>query len=212
MKRQGSLPEREARPLVVQILSGLKYMNSSGRKIIHYDLKPGNLFFHCGEIKIADFGLSKVVHEHFGESIDLTSQGAGTYWYLPPECFVPAGHEPMRISNKVDVWSTGVVFFELLFARRPFGHNLSQEGLLRLAMVGQAFCVEMPPAREFKVPDDAKEYLKRLLTVRREDRPDVFQAYNDSYLRQKLRPAQANGVAQSAQSGGVLISTVQSER
>ena len=44
------------------------------------------------------------------ESVELTSQGAGTYWYLPPECF-ETGAVP-RISNKVDVWSAGVIFFQ----------------------------------------------------------------------------------------------------
>merc|ERR1711957_86256 len=145
--------------------SGLKYMNlhgPDGQKIIHYDLKPGNLFYHCGEVKIADFGLSKVVQAFSGESIELTSQGAGTYWYLPPECFLPSrGGEPPKISNKVDVWSTGVIFFELLFSRRPFGHEQSQEAMLRAAMAGQAFHVEIPSAS--KVSAYGMEFLKRLL-------------------------------------------------
>jgi len=187
MKRNGALPEREARGIVIQILSGLKYMNTNGRKIIHYDLKPGNLFFSCGEIKIADFGLSKIVQENYGESIDLTSQGAGTYWYLPPECFVGAcQEEPPKISNKVDVWSTGVIFFELLFHRRPFGHGQSQEALLRTAMAGTPFAVEIPAAP--KVSNDAKEFIKRLLTINRDRRPDVIEAFSDPYLRQKSRP------------------------
>merc|ERR1712217_153128 len=76
MKRYGALSEKEARGIVIQILSGLKYMNTNGRKIIHYDLKPGNLFFSGGEIKIADSGLSIVVQDTLGaDSIDLTSQG-----------------------------------------------------------------------------------------------------------------------------------------
>merc|ERR1712096_156968 len=106
IKKNAPLPEKEARGIVIQILSGLRYMNTNGRKIIHYDLKPANLFFHCGEVKICDFGLSKVVNESFGESIDLTSQDAGNYSHLPPECFEEV-HVPHRISNKVDVWSTG---------------------------------------------------------------------------------------------------------
>jgi tousled-like kinase len=54
-------------------------------------------------------------------------QGAGTYWYLPPECFerLPGG-QPPQISNKVDVWAVGVIFFQMLYGRRPFGHNLTQ--------------------------------------------------------------------------------------
>ncbi len=39
-----------------------------------------------GEVKITDFGLSKIMEEHT-DNMELTSQGAGTYWYLPPECF-----------------------------------------------------------------------------------------------------------------------------
>jgi tousled-like kinase len=61
-------------------LSGLKYLNESKQKIIHYDLKPQNILFHNGEIKITDFGLCKIMEEH-EERIELTSQGVGTYWY-----------------------------------------------------------------------------------------------------------------------------------
>eukprot|EP00961_Rhodomonas_salina_P190912 2575980-Rhodomonas_salina.1 len=44
--------------------------------------------------------------------IELTSQGAGTYWYLPPECF-EVGSTPPKISSKVDVWSAGVIFYQV---------------------------------------------------------------------------------------------------
>ena len=69
----------------------------------------GNILFSAGtsngEIKITDFGLSKIMDEDNyspENGMDLTSQGAGTYWYLPPECFV-VGKNPPKISSKVDV-------------------------------------------------------------------------------------------------------------
>ena len=74
-------------------------------------LKPVHLFWFTGnilmvgtgalsgEVKITDFGLSKVMDCN-DDSMELTSQGAGTYWYLPPECFV-VGKEPPKISSKV---------------------------------------------------------------------------------------------------------------
>jgi hypothetical protein len=78
-----------------------------------------------------DFGLSKVVDEGHTQGVELTSQGAGTYWYLPPECFVVRPGGAPTISNKVDVWSVGVIFYQMLFGRRPFGHEQSQEQILR---------------------------------------------------------------------------------
>lgn len=62
---------------------------SKRRSIIHYDLKPANILFdEMGDVKITDFGLAKIIDEtNEGTSMELTSQGAGTYWYLPPECF-----------------------------------------------------------------------------------------------------------------------------
>lgn len=70
-----------------QVVSALKYLNEIKPPIIHYDLKPGNILLTegnvCGEIKITDFGLSKVMDEENynpDHGMDLTSQGAGTYW------------------------------------------------------------------------------------------------------------------------------------
>jgi len=98
----GSVAEKEARVIIAQIFSGLAYLSSAQRRIIHYDLKPGNVLFDgAGRVKITDFGLSKIMDEAGGsEGLELTSQGAGTYWYLPPECF-HRGQAPPRISSKV---------------------------------------------------------------------------------------------------------------
>ena len=98
----GCLAEREARVIIAQIFSGLDYLSHAQHRVIHYDLKPGNVLFDgAGRVKITDFGLSKVVEEASGsDGVELTSQGAGTYWYLPPECF-ENGRAPPKISSKV---------------------------------------------------------------------------------------------------------------
>uniref|UniRef100_A0A8D3ATC9 Tousled like kinase 1 n=1 Tax=Scophthalmus maximus TaxID=52904 RepID=A0A8D3ATC9_SCOMX len=123
LKQHKLMSEKEGRSIVMQIVNALKYLNEIKPPIIHYDLKPGNILLvdgtACGEIKITDFGLSKIMDDdNYGvDGMDLTSQGAGTYWYLPPECFV-VGKEPPKISNKVDVWSVGVIFFQCLYGRK----------------------------------------------------------------------------------------------
>ncbi|CAE7163296.1 TOUSLED, partial [Symbiodinium pilosum] len=85
LKANGPLPEKEAKAIVVQILSGLRYLNICGRKIIHYDIKPSNVFYHAGQVKIGDFGLSKMADTSPEGIIELSTRGAGTSWYLPPE-------------------------------------------------------------------------------------------------------------------------------
>ena len=95
LKDKRHMSEEDAYAILLQVLSGMRYLSSPSKDgerngIIHYDLKPGNILLdEHGDAKITDFGLSKIVDAETAEdSMELTSQGAGTYWYLPPECFV----------------------------------------------------------------------------------------------------------------------------
>lgn len=74
----------------------------------------------CGNIKITDFGLSKQILDGDQQDggIELTSQGAGTYWYLPPECFSRPNGGPPIIDNRVDVWSIGVIFYQCIYGKK----------------------------------------------------------------------------------------------
>jgi tousled-like kinase len=185
LKSKKRLPERQARSILLQILSGMRYLSQpsgSRQGIIHYDLKPGNILFdEFGDAKITDFGLSKIVDAPDpAESMELTSQGAGTYWYLPPECFVTG--EQVRISNKVDVWSIGVIFYQMLFGRRPFGEGKSQDKLLADHTMLNAHQVYMPdrPA----VSDGGKEFLRQCLMYDQAFRPTIAQLCENPYVLQ----------------------------
>ncbi|TYG61272.1 hypothetical protein ES288_D07G134300v1 [Gossypium darwinii] len=174
------LPEKEARIIIVQIFQGLVYLNKRAQKIIHYDLKPGNVLFdELGVAKVTDFGLSKIVEDDVGsQGMELTSQGAGTYWYLPPECF-ELSKIPL-ISSKVDVWSAGVLFYQMLFGRRPFGHDQTQERILREDTIIKARKVEFPSRPS--VSNEAKDLIRRCLTYNQAERPDVLTIAQDPYL------------------------------
>ncbi|XP_045906966.1 serine/threonine-protein kinase tousled-like 1-B isoform X2 [Micropterus dolomieu] len=199
LKQNKLMSEKEARSIVMQIVSALRYLNEIKPPIIHYDLKPGNILLvdgtACGEIKITDFGLSKIMDDdNYGvDGMDLTSQGAGTYWYLPPECFV-VGKEPPKISNKVDVWSVGVIFFQCLYGRKPFGHNQSQQDILQENTILKATEVQFPTKPQAST--EAKAFIRRCLAYRKEDRFDVHQLCSDSYLLPHMRRSNSSGSLQ----------------
>uniref|UniRef100_A0A673ZMN2 non-specific serine/threonine protein kinase n=1 Tax=Salmo trutta TaxID=8032 RepID=A0A673ZMN2_SALTR len=197
LKQHKLMSEKEGRSIIMQIVNALKYLNEIRPPIIHYDLKPGNILLvngtACGEIKITDFGLSKIMDDDSYNSVDgmeLTSQGAGTYWYLPPECFV-VGKEPPKISNKVDVWSVGVIFYQSLYGRKPFGHNQSQQDILQENTILKAKEVQFPPKPV--VTTEAKAFIRRCLAYRKEERIDVLQLAQDPFLMPPFRKALATG-------------------
>ena len=92
-------------------------------------------------------GLSKQFEDVDATRMELTSQGAGTYWYLP-RVF------PNRRSDllQVDVWAVGVVFYQTLYGRRPFGEGSSQEGILRNRLVVDGGDVKFPQNKEASKP------------------------------------------------------------
>lgn len=172
LKRHKTLSEREARAIIKQVFAALKFLGESHRKVIHYDLKPQNILFHNGTVKISDFGLCKVMGSNEAH-VELTSQGVGTYWYLPPECFLPEG---AKISTKVDVWSAGVVLFEMLFGFRPFGHEACQERIWKEGIMLKANSLDFPAKPV--VSAEMKDFLRKCLDYNQDDRIDVLQAYN----------------------------------
>ena len=180
MKEYKYISEKEAKSIMLQILEGLIYLNNLPNKIIHYDLKPENIIFHNMEIKISDFGLSKII-ENNADKIQLTSQGVGTYWYLPPECFEEKKN--INISSKVDIWSCGVILYEMIYNKKPFGNDCSQNKLVKEKIMQNAKIVEFP--NNPIISEDCKSFIKHCLAYNQEERYDVFQAMKSSFIQCK---------------------------
>src|SRR5688572_4602157 len=112
VKREGALPPERAVALVAHICDAIAYAHR--HEVVHRDIKPGNVLVGIdGSVKVGDFGIAKAAFA----SKDVTTTGKilGTVTYLSPE--QARGEEP---DGRSDIYSLGVVLFELLTGRPPF--------------------------------------------------------------------------------------------
>jgi serine/threonine protein kinase len=113
----GPMPIEAVLDVAVQTAGGLSRAHEAG--IIHRDIKPANLIVTTrGEVKILDFGLAKL-----GGRTLLTKSGStlGTAAYMSPE---QARGE--SVDHRTDIWSLGVLMYEMIASRRPFGSDYEQ--------------------------------------------------------------------------------------
>jgi serine/threonine-protein kinase len=149
--RRGPLPAEEARGIAIQIARGLARAHEAG--IIHRDLKPANVMLtRRGEVKILDFGIARLE----GDEASLTRTGAlwGTPVYMSPE---QARGAP--VDRRTDVWSLGVLLYEMVAGRRPFGGEDVQ------AVLSAILIAEPEPLERLRpdVPPDLAQVAARAL-------------------------------------------------
>jgi eukaryotic-like serine/threonine-protein kinase len=115
---QGPLPTEEAVRLAIQIADALEEAHSKG--IVHRDLKPGNILVSKSNVKVLDFGLAKRDRDYVGQdgsTVTQTQDGAilGTAAYMSPE-----QAEGLPVDARSDIFSFGLVLYEMLSGRRAF--------------------------------------------------------------------------------------------
>ncbi len=116
VERSGGLEPKQALAIIPQICEALQFAHDKG--VVHRDIKPENILVDReGHVKIADFGLAKILGQR--QDLTLTQEGhmMGTPHYMAPEQV----EHPQAVDHRADIYSLGVVFYEMLTGELPLG-------------------------------------------------------------------------------------------
>ena len=116
--RAGRFTPEQALNIIPVMCEALQYAHSQG--VLHRDIKPENILLDAkGKVKVADFGIAKILNEDCDGGMMLTQSGAklGTAPYMAPEQI----EQPGSVDHRADIYSLGVVFYEMLTGELPLG-------------------------------------------------------------------------------------------
>jgi serine/threonine protein kinase len=155
------LPPGEAAQLFRQLLAALEHADAKG--VVHRDLKPANVFVTRDEtgapvLKLVDFGLAKLATPSAGGMQTLAGMGMGTPGYMSPEQALGG-----EVDGRTDLYSAGVLFYEMLAGAPPFRAETFQE------LVGLLVTADPPPL-DARVPEPLARIVMRLLGKTRAER------------------------------------------
>ena len=167
LKKFRKFDERTAAQILRETISALSYLHSFNPPIIHRDIKPENLLLNeGGRILLADYGWS-----NFNMEGDVRKTFCGTPEYIAPEMLLKKGHD-----TRVDIWSIGILMFELLSGYSPFVAKSNQELYQNIRRLKIQWPKDMPPL--------AKNLITRILKLNPLDRPSFEEILDHQWFRQ----------------------------
>ncbi len=174
---------REIGQIIAQTLDGIGYAHAQG--VVHRDMKPANIMINNdGRIKINDFGVAHI------ESSTLTRVGdlIGTPSYMSPEQFTGA-----EIGGSADLYSIGVIAYELLTGRKPF-----MGSLVELMQQAVHAAPEKPSSLNDKLAPEMDTVLAKALAKKPEDRYHTASEFSEAFkaaIAASLRLAEPKATA-----------------
>ncbi|XP_006977992.1 calcium/calmodulin-dependent protein kinase type IV isoform X1 [Peromyscus maniculatus bairdii] len=171
---KGYYSERDAADAVKQILEAVAYLHENG--IVHRDLKPENLLYATpapdAPLKIADFGLSKIVEHQV-----LMKTVCGTPGYCAPEILRGCAYGP-----EVDMWSVGIITYILLCGFEPFYDERGDQFMFRRILNCEYYFIS-PWWDEVSL--NAKDLVRKLIVLDPKKRLTTFQALQHPWVTGK---------------------------
>jgi hypothetical protein len=155
LEQAGKLSPREALQIIPQICDALQFAHDEG--IVHRDIKPENVMLDKkGRVKVADFGLARILgREPEGLRLTGAQDVMGTPHYMAPEQL----EHPQEVDHRADIYSLGVVFYEMLTGELPLGkfQPPSQKVQVDVRLDEVVLrALEKEPARRYQQASDVK--------------------------------------------------------
>lgn len=183
--QRGKFTERDAAVLMKQVLSCINYCHQN--QIVHRDLKPENILLEQNkefdQIKIIDFGTSLVYDPN--RNLD---EKLGTPYYIAPEVL------NKNYNEKCDIWSCGVITYILLSGVPPF-NGQSDQDIMKKVREGQ---FSFDDRVWQTISENAKSFIRALLTYGTEQRPSAQQALEHVWLTELASIQVDEGLAMNA--------------
>ena len=166
LKKFRKFDERTAAQILRETISALQYLHSFKPPIIHRDIKPEDLLLNeGGRVLLADYGWS-----NFNVEGDVRKTFCGTPEYIAPEMLMKKGHD-----TRVDIWSIGILMFELLSGYSPFVAKSNQELYQNIRKLKIQWPKDMPPL--------AKNLISKILKLNPLDRPSFDEILNHQWFK-----------------------------
>jgi tRNA A-37 threonylcarbamoyl transferase component Bud32 len=154
----------QALAIVPEICEALQYAHDRG--VVHRDIKPENILLdRDGLVKIADFGIAKIVSQEKRQAeITQDQQVIGTPHYMAPEQV----EHPQRVDHRADIYSLGVVFYEMLTGELPLGRFAppSKKAAVDRRLDGVVLsALEKEPAHRYQQASEVKNDVETIMTT-----------------------------------------------
>ena len=164
--KNGNFTESEILDYFTQICLAIRHIHE--KKIIHRDLKSGNIFLmKNGFVKLGDFGIAK----NFQRTIDKAKTMVGTPYYLSPEII-----ESKPYDSKSDIWSLGVLLYEMMTFKMPFNANSLASLIIKITRGNYI----PPPVIYTK---DLRELVSKCLTLDPKNRPTIKEILGMPFIK-----------------------------
>ena len=167
LRKVQKFDERTTAQILRETISALQYLHSFNPPIIHRDIKPENLLLNeNGRVLLADYGWS-----NFKKDEDVRKTFCGTPEYIAPEMLRKEAHD-----HRIDIWSIGVLMFELLAGYSPFSARNNNDLYLNIKKLRIHWPSDFPPI--------AKNLVLSILKLNPKERPSLEEILNHKWFQQ----------------------------